>query len=145
MMKFAAVLALSVTLAGLSAAAAPPGHTIDMTMVLQDEAGKPAKDTLVSEAKGDRDCANCPNLTLGAAVAHSLFATYPDERELSGEDKWARARLAQRVKEDKAAALTANEVTLIKRLLAKAYGPIVLLQAYPVLDPNAKPPESVKP
>lgn len=121
------------------AAAAGGERTIDMTVALHDEFGRPAKDTLAA-AKDDPDCARCPPLTLGRACAHALFAAYPDERELPADQKWARAVLAQRIENDKAARLDAEEIAAIKRLLGKAYGGVVLLQAYPLLDPNATPP-----
>jgi hypothetical protein len=37
--------------------------------------------------------------------------------------------------------LSAGEIAVIKRELGKAFGSAILVQAYPLLDPNAKPPE----
>lgn len=125
---------------------AKPGHLVDMTAVLMDDAGRPARDTFAKEpvpaGKEDADpkCDKCPVLRLGLAVSHALFAAFPDDKD-SPDQKWARAVLAQRVKEEKAAQLSAEEISVIKRQLGRAYGGIVLMQAFPLLDPNAKPPE----
>jgi hypothetical protein len=120
-------------------ARAADGRSVDMTAVLHDESGRPARDVL-ARLPGDADCAHCPVLTLGRAAAHALFAAFPDERELPADQKWARAVLAARIENDTAARLDAEEIAVIKRLLGKAYGGVVLMQAYPLLDPNARPP-----
>lgn len=118
---------------------AKPRHTVDMTQVLLDDSGRPAPDLSVRE-EDDPRCAKCPRLTLGRAVAQALFAAFPEDKD-SAEQKWARAALADRIKADKAAALTVEEVAVIKRQLGKAFGGVLLMQAYPALDPNAKTPE----
>lgn len=133
-----AALAAALPLAAL--AQVMPARTIDMTTELHDEGGTPAKDVF-NQGKDDPLCLHCPSLTLGHAISHALFATLPEERDLSAEQKWARGALAMRIKDDKAATLTADEVAVIKRLLGKLYGPIVVMQTYPILDPNAKAPE----
>ena len=132
----AVVVAVVAMLAGAADAGEPAG--IDMTTVLADENGHPAKDVL-DQAKDDPDCAHCAVLTLGRACAHALFASFPDE-QITPDQKWARAVLAQRIRADKSAHLDADETAVIKQALGRAYGGIVLLQAYPLLDPNAKPP-----
>jgi hypothetical protein len=114
-------------------------RTIDMTVPLVDEIGRPAKDVLAREPD-DPTCAHCPVLTLGHAIAHALFATLPGDKNESAEQKWARGVLADRVRDNKAAALSAEELALIKRDLAEAYGSLVIMQTFPLLDPNAKPP-----
>ena len=134
----ALIAAVSISLA---AAAQETPHKIDMTVVLQNEAGKPATDEFDFIPTRDQPrCENCPPLTLGHAIAHALFVQFPDERDLLAEQKWARGTLAMRIKDAKDAALSAEEVAVVKRLLAKLYGPIVVMQAFPLLDPNAKPP-----
>jgi hypothetical protein len=125
---------------------AESGYIVDMTTVLMGEDGRPARDVFAKDpvAKGQEDpdprCEKCPALRLGVAVSHALFASFPEDHD-TPDQKWARAVLAQRVSEEKAAQLTAEEVAVIKRQLGKAYGGIVLMQAFPLLDPNSKPPE----
>src|SRR5437764_299830 len=135
-----AVALLALAIATGAAAQGKP-HTIDMTVVLRNEAGTPAIDEydFIPTRELPR-CENCPPLTLGHAIAHALFAQFPDERDLSAEQKWARGALAMRARDAKDAALSAEEVAVVKRLLAKLYGPIVVVQAFPLLDPNATPP-----
>jgi hypothetical protein len=137
MLSVAAVTALALT-AALSAGAAEEGRAVDMTAPLHDEFGRDARDTL-EQGKEDPDCARCPPLTLGRACAHALFASFPDE-QVAPDQKWARAVLATRIRDDNAAHLDADEIAVIKRLVGKVYGGIVLMQIYPMLDPNAKPP-----
>jgi hypothetical protein len=143
------LFAVIVLIAASSVAFADSGYTVDMTTVLHDEGGKPIKDPSENAATVpgpdgkptlvDPDCLKCPPLTLGAAVASALFM--PD-RDASGAELWTRGTLATRVRTEKAATLTATEVTLIEKLLAKRYpAPIIIMQAYPLLDPNSKPGE----
>lgn len=142
MMQLLFVALFTVLASAAPLAAEDKVHTVDMTVLLVDEHGKPAKDVLARDPS-DSDCSKCPTLTLGRAVAHSLFLSGGQEQgreTVSAEQKWARAVLAERVKEDKAARLTADEVSVIKRQLATVYGGVILMQAYPILDPNSKPP-----
>jgi hypothetical protein len=133
-----ATLAVLVAATAVPEVAAEEGRAVDMTAALHDEFGRDAKDML-EQAKDDPDCARCPPLTLGRACAHALFASFADE-QAAPDQKWARAVLAMRIRDDKAAHLDADEIAVIKRLVGKAYGGIVLMQIYPMLDPNAKPP-----
>ena len=117
-------------------------HAVDMTAVMLDDNGRPAADFSAREEKDEADplCRKCPRLTLGRAVAQALFAAFPEDRD-TAEQKWARAALAQRVRNDPAAVLTAEEIAVVKKQLGKAFGGVLLMQAYPLLDPNAKAPE----
>lgn len=112
---------------------------IDMTTVLFDENGKPTRD--VAGIRRVEDLTTAPELTLGRAVMHALFAAFPDEGELPAEEKWARGLLAMKVKDDPAAELTVEQIAKIKRLVGKLYGGLIIMQAFPLLDPSAKPPE----
>ncbi len=134
MFRFSSILALLALLAPAMAA------TIDMTVVLSDQDGKPIEDQF-TRPEGDKDCSHCKPLTLGSAVAHSLFFVGADERDVTPEQKWAWAILADKVRNDKSTALTAAESDLIVRRLGKIYGGIVLMRAIPIIDPNRKPPE----
>jgi hypothetical protein len=81
----------------------------------------------------------CPDMTLGLAVSHALFASCEDERNLTGDAKWARGALADRIKDDEATELTAEEITVVKRLVGKLYNVAMVTWAMPLLDPVAKP------
>jgi hypothetical protein len=114
--------------------------TVDMTAALTDENGANIKDEWL-RARDEKDCSKCPDLTLGAAVAHSLFYVTPEEREVTGEQKWAWSALAVRIKTDPAAKLTHAEAALIYQRLGKLYSGIVLLRAMPLIDPNLEVPK----
>lgn len=130
---------------------APISRTIDMTAPLKDDHGKPMIDQLeaVPDAKdpAKADCSKCGPLTVGHAIAHALFADLPQERTPQGystvtaEQRWARGALADRIKDDPKATLSAKEVTVIEKVVGEAYGTSIIMQVFPLLDPNAKPPE----
>jgi hypothetical protein len=119
-------------------AAAP----IDFGHPILDESGKPAKDPLSSSAdsKNDPNCDKCELLTLGLAGAHALMAQLPDERDLDPMQKWARGSLAMKLKANQPLVLSAAEVNLLKTLMGKVYGSLVIMQAFPLLDPGVEPP-----
>jgi hypothetical protein len=94
----------------------------DFTAVLSGLDGKP----LVAEG--------VPSMTLGEVVANALVNQFKDENP-SGQDKVKRWALALRIHAAKDIELTADEVKLIKDLVAKAYGPLVVGQVWSILDP----------
>lgn len=74
----------------------------------------------------------------------ALLAAFQDEPSLAGEEKLKRFQLALKVKESNSVAdLTAEEITLIKKLVGKAYAPIVVGQVWTILESRA-PLEVVK-
>lgn len=101
--------------------------TIDFTQVILDQDDKPINDPMAGAGK------DIP-LTLGRAVSHALNGMYPDEQSLSGEEKFNRGMLAFRVRDDTAAELKAEDIVLIKKTLAKLYGPAVIYRAYQILE-----------
>lgn len=116
-------------------------RAIDMTAVLHDETGRPGKDYFDhATLKPGEACTDCPPLTLGHAIAHALLSTLQGD-DASFEQKWARAVLAERIKDDPKATLSAAETGAIEKRLGQVYGPIVVYQAIPILDPARKPPE----
>jgi hypothetical protein len=112
---------------------------IDFSHVLMNEDGEPWRDPF-AQKKDDPDCAKCPVLTLGMAAAHALVNQYPEEHDLDPLQKWARGNLAMELRRGKKETLSAEEIAVIKRLIGKVYGPDVIMQAYPILDPDEKPP-----
>ena len=149
-------LACALTLASCAAWAQvlpkPDPGSIDTSVVITDELGKPAQDPVfatqvVDEKTGQArmDCAKCPTLTLGSAISHALLGSYQDERNLSGEQKQARGDLAKKARSSKSISLTSEEVTVVKKCLGEMYGPLVVSQAIPLIDPaSAKSPPKVK-
>jgi hypothetical protein len=106
---------------------------IDFSTILNDIDGKtPIKDAFPSDVPPDKR----PSLTLGLAAAHALLSTYQDETATADIDKWRRGELAIRVSSGAKLALPAEDVALIKHLVAKLWGPIVVYRAWPLLDPS---------
>lgn len=90
---------------------------IDGTAPIKDEAGK--------------------DFTLGSAVLVALLASFPDDREISGTQKASRFKLALRVEKGGCLEVTSDEVVEMKKVVGKAYAPLVVGRAYEVLDPIA--------
>lgn len=107
---------------------------IDFTTVLKDQDEKPLQDTMAMQANGEIVIA----LTLGRAASHSLNMQHQDEQNLSGEDKFKRGKLAFEIRDNVSAVLKAEEISLIKRQIAKLYTPIVVYRAWPLLDAGEK-------
>ena len=75
------------------------------------------------------------DLTLKTVSVEALLATFDDERSLSGEEKAKRYLLATRIyanPED--IDLTVEEIAKIKQLIGKGYGPLVVGQAWEILE-----------
>lgn len=115
------------------ALAAESPRTIDMTTVITDLRGKPIPDgTQVTSA--DPKCDNCTALTLGMVAATALLADRKDEPNLTAVDKAKRGVLAMKILGDKAAVLTAPQVSEIERLL-NVWPPLIVAKALPLIDP----------
>jgi hypothetical protein len=77
-------------------------------------------------------------VTLGDVAATALLNSYPDERDITGDEKVKRFDLAVLAKGGKPVDLTAENVAKIKQLIAKSYGPLIVGRAYAILDPDTK-------
>ncbi|MCC6172080.1 MAG: hypothetical protein IT481_08630 [Gammaproteobacteria bacterium] len=115
-MRLASLIAL--TLLALAA----PAHAIDFTVVLQDLDGQPMQN-------GGKA------MTLGDTVAHALLSPYAGEESIAGEEKIRRFELARKLRGAVDPALTAEDVALIKKLVAKAFAPLVVGRVWEIVDP----------
>lgn len=74
-------------------------------------------------------------LTLSMVICNALMISHQSERELSGDEKVKRFVLATRIH---GAALpvdvSAEEAALIKKLVAMAYGPLVVGQVWQAVE-----------
>lgn len=78
-------------------------------------------------------------LTLRDACVRALCLPYDDERSLSPEDKFKRGQLASQIyKSDSPLDLKTEDIALIKRLIGKAYTPIIVFHSWPLLDAAEK-------
>ena len=81
-------------------------------------------------------------VTLGMVAMRSLLAVYDDERALPAEEKFKRGELARKIYESTIGsgepALTVEEMATVKKLIGKAYPPLMVTQIWRMLDPAAK-------
>lgn len=99
---------------------------IDFSSVLKGLDGKELKGDL----KGEK------SLTLGSVCVESLMASFPDEERLSGNDKVKRFKLAQKIYNRTPVDITVEDASLIKELIGKAYGPLIVGQVWDLLENN---------
>lgn len=85
----------------------------------------------------DLDGNQIQDITLGAMATNALMGGYEDERQLSGEDKLKRLKLAERIHGASVVDLSVEDVALVKRLIAKAYMTLPSARAWELLDPTA--------
>ena len=71
--------------------------------------------------------------TLRFIAVKALSMVYQDEQSLSGEEKFKRYDLAMKIKADPVD-LEVEEISLIKKLIGKAYGPVIVWQAWNILE-----------
>lgn len=101
---------------------------VDFSTILTNEDNAPIPDCTTT------DCAGKPPLTLGRLAMHVLAANFPDEQNLSGEEKFKRGELALRVYKGGKVNISVEEAALVKKLVAKGYGPLIILKSWPMLD-----------
>lgn len=72
--------------------------------------------------------------TLGAVCIGALMGVYADEQALSGDDKFKRYKLAERISAGGEQDVSAEEIALLKKLIGKNWPPAVLGPAYEALE-----------
>lgn len=104
----------------------------DFTLQLVDLDGNPLKN-------GDKPSDLC------FVALTALMATFDDERTLTGKEKADRYQLAMKInKRPKEVDITVEQLALVKQLIGKAFGPLVVGQAYELLE-NDRPVAVAKP
>ena len=104
---------------------ASPALALDFTQPLTTLSGQPFTDP---DSK--------VTITLATIAENALLQAYPDEQNLSGEEKLKRYTLARKIEDNKQKAeLSAEEIALLKKLIAKLYNPLILGQSWKMLDP----------
>ena len=76
-------------------------------------------------------------LTLRSICENVLLGTNPKE-QIDGEEKVKRYALAMKIHEHDATDMTAEEITLVKKVIGEAYGPMVVGRAWEMLDPKTE-------
>lgn len=104
---------------------------IDFSTILYDFDGRPHK------------LPTGEDVTLSSVAVGALSTVFPDEVGLSGADKYKRYELALAINKKKLVELQVEDVTLIKTVIGKAYGPVIVGPAYDVIEGKKK--ENVHP
>jgi hypothetical protein len=81
---------------------------------------------VIKNAKGE-------SATLKGVTIDALLVAYQDEQNLSGEDKVKRFALASKINKG-TDEVTVEEISLIKKLIGKAYSALVVGQAWDILE-----------
>jgi hypothetical protein len=74
-------------------------------------------------------------LTLKRVLCDALLASYDEDQGIHGTEKVRRAVLAQDIYRSDALTLRVEDAALCKELVARAWGPLVVQQAWAALDP----------
>lgn len=75
-------------------------------------------------------------MTVRLAATRSLTATFRDEQSLLGDQKIARFHLALKITDEDEPDLKAEDIVLIKKLIGKMYGPVIVGRVWAILDPQ---------
>ena len=74
------------------------------------------------------------DMTLGGVTANALLSVFDSERNLDGASKAKRFKLAMRVIDGGEQDLQVEEVAEIKKVIALAYGPLIVGRAYEIIE-----------
>lgn len=108
---------------------ATPALAIDFNMRIHDISGKEIPTSVTDQTP----------VTLGKICEDALIATLPGDNP-TPDEKGNRFRLAMKVHEGKD--LVSEDITLLKKVIGLAYGPLVVGRAYELLD--SQPPTAPK-
>lgn len=75
------------------------------------------------------------SMTVRLAATRALTAVFRDEQNLAGEEKVARFHLALKITDEDKPDLKAEDIVLIKTLVGKMFGPVIVGQMWAILDP----------
>lgn len=73
-------------------------------------------------------------MTVRLAATRTLTATFRDEQSLLGDEKVVRFHLALKLTDEDEPDLKAEDIVLIKKLVGKMYGPVVVGRVWAILD-----------
>ncbi len=110
---------------------ASPAFAVDFSQPILNEEGRPV---CQDEIKNNETCPADRIATLGRIVKIALMTSYPDEQNLSGEEKYKRAEIAQSITGSGDVKLKLEDRVLIKKLVGKLYGPMVVFAAWNMLE-----------
>lgn len=79
-------------------------------------------------------------LTLGEACATALMNTYQEDATVPTEEKMQRYHLASRIYKKQLVEVYSEEISLIKKYVAKLYGPVVMGPVFLALEDEGDTP-----
>jgi hypothetical protein len=130
-----AFAAACIIFASVHAHGAEGSRLIDFTAVLSNPDGEAFQDCADETAQSAESCKKLRPLTLGIATFRAL--TLP-EQGLNETESWKRGHLGYSLYREKGASVTAEDIALIKKQMAKRYSPAITAVAFPLLDPAQK-------
>lgn len=114
---------------------AADAHRVDFTQALIDQDGVVMVECVDPVGAPMSDCKSRREVTLGSVAMRSLASP---EQGITAEDSLRRGQLALSVYKSTGADLTVEEIALIKKQVAKTFGPLVVARVFPLLDPAVK-------
>ena len=72
--------------------------------------------------------------TFKTVALNALLASFPDEQNLSGEDKFKRYQLAMKINANSEVELSVEEAALIKQLVGKGFAPLVVGRMFEMIE-----------
>lgn len=114
-----------------------PACATDFSQPILDQDGKPTcREAPPRDEKTGKflDCPADQAATLGWYARNALYAAFPDEQNLPGDDKAKRGALAQSLVGVAEVKLKVEDLALIKKVIGKAYGPLIVYQAWNMLE-----------
>lgn len=109
-----------------------PAMAIDWDAPVLSPDGKPISDCETEHP----DCGKIA--TLGRIASAALFAQFPDEQSITGEEKFRRGTLAMKIMDEKNFTPQAEDLLRIKTAVAKGYSPLIVLRIWTAIDPAGK-------
>lgn len=135
MRKFLALLFVLLFVLSSASAFADDTRKVDFLVVLKDPDGDALTECVKPDDKGE--CVGGPrrSITLGMVSMRALIVP---ERDITPEQSLIRGQLALSVYKSPGISLSAEEIVLIKKQIAKAFSPAIVVRAFPLLDPSVK-------
>lgn len=111
---------------------ATPTFAADFSKQLMDADNKPI---CIGVPQESQECPDAQRATLGRVVRAALYAGFPDEQNLSLDEKLKRGDLAMTITGATDINLKAEDIALMKKVVGKAYGPLIVWAVVRELDP----------
>lgn len=83
-------------------------------------------------------------LTLRRTCVNALLTQTEDDKRLTGEDKFKLAELARAIHGSETIDLKSEDIVLLKKRIGKIYLPLMILQAYEMLEKKNEDEDSRK-